>query len=207
VTQAVQSRLGRAAATGGLAQLPPIHTFQSVADFTVSTRAIVTNLYSRLPANGSELTLFDLNRAIGLGPLIDRAMETIVERLLPPTPRSFRTTLVTNADPSSLEAIERAVEAGAMAEAVTPLGLAFPPAAFSLSHVALPFPVTDPLYGSQPLKDESFGINLGALTPRGERGVLVVPLDALVRISSNPFYLYIERRIAEAIDRLPRQVP
>jgi hypothetical protein len=29
----------------------------------------------------------------------------------------------------------------------------------------------------------------------------------LVRISSNPFYLYIERRIAEAIDRLPRQVP
>jgi alpha-beta hydrolase superfamily lysophospholipase len=207
VTREVQDRINRAAANGSIATLPPIHTFQSVADFTVSTRAIVTSLYARLPPNGSELTLFDLNRAIGLGPLIDRAMETIVERLLPPVPRRFRTTLITNADPTSLEAVERAVEAGATPEAVTPLGLAFPPAAFSLSHVALPFPVTDALYGSQPGKEESFGINLGALTPRGERGVLVVPLDALVRISSNPFYPYIERRIAEAIDRAPRPTP
>ena len=205
VTQALQDQINRATADGSIAALPPIHTFQSVADFTVSTRAIVTNLYARLPRNGSELTLFDLNRAIGLGPLIDRSMETIVARLLPPVPRAFRTTLVTNAEPSSLEAIERSVEEGATTEAVAPIGLAFPPAAFSLSHVALPFPVTDPLYGSQPDKTEGFGINLGALTPRGERGVLVVPLDALVRISSNPFYPYIERRVAEEIDRMPQR--
>ncbi len=207
ITQALQGAINRAAADGRMAALPPIHTFQSVVDFTVSTRAIVTNLYARLPANGSELTLFDLNRAIGLGPLIDRSMETIVERLLPPAPRSFRTTLVTNAGPSLLEAVERTTESGTTAEAVMPLGLAFPPAAFSLSHVALPFPVTDPLYGSQPDKTESFGINLGALTPRGERGVLVVPLDALVRISSNPFYPYIERRIADDIDHSLQKAP
>jgi alpha-beta hydrolase superfamily lysophospholipase len=205
VTQAVQARINQAVADGSIAALPPIHTFQSVADFTVSTRAIVTGLYARLPANGSELTLFDLNRAIGLGPLVDRAMETIVERLLPPPQRAFRTTLVTNADPSSLEAVERSVESGATAETVTPLGLAFPPAAFSLSHVALPFPVSDPLYGSEPDTEESFGLNLGTLTPRGERGVLVVPLDVLVRISSNPFYPYIERRVVEDIDRVPMQ--
>jgi len=64
--------------------------------------------------------------------------------------------------------------------------------------------VTDPLYGSQPDKTENFGINLGSLTPRGERGVLVVPLDALVRISSNPFYPYVERRVIEGIDSPPR---
>ncbi|WP_425493290.1 alpha/beta hydrolase [Microvirga zambiensis] len=201
VTQEVQDRINQAAADGSIAALPPIHTFQSVADFTVSTRAIVTGLYARLPANGSELTLFDLNRAIGLGPLLDRSMDTIVGRLLPPAPRAFRTTLVTNADPSTLEAVERAVESGATEEAVTPTGLSFPPTAFSLSHVALPFPVTDPLYGSQPGPGERFGINLGALTPRGERGVLIVSLDALVRISSNPFYPYIERRVIEGIDR------
>jgi alpha-beta hydrolase superfamily lysophospholipase len=205
VTLTVQGRINQAVADGSIAALPPIHTFQSVADFTVSTRAIVTGLYARLPANGSELTLFDLNRAIGLGPLVDRAMETIVERLLPPPQRAFRTTLVTNADPSSLEAVERSVESGAAAETVTPLGLAFPPAAFSLSHVALPFPVSDPLYGSEPDTEESFGLNLGTLTPRGERGVLVVPLDVLVRISSNPFYPYIERRVVEDIDRVPMQ--
>jgi hypothetical protein len=77
-----------------------------------------------------------------------------------------------------------AIDSGATAETVAALGLAFPPAAFSLSHVALPFPVTDALYCSQPRPGERFGINLGTLTPRGERGVLVVPLDALVRISS-----------------------
>ncbi|WP_237050172.1 alpha/beta hydrolase [Microvirga ossetica] len=207
VTQAAQDRINQAAVEGRIAALPPIHTYQSVADFTVSTRAIVTSLYARLPANGSELTLFDLNRAIGLGPLLDRSMDTIVGRLLPPAPRAFRTTLVTNADPSTLEAVERAVESGATAEAVTHMGLSFPPTAFSLSHVALPFPITDPLYGSQPGTEERFGINLGALTPRGERGVLIVSLDALVRISSNPFYPYIERRVIEGIDRPPRQGP
>ena len=204
VTQAAQERINQAASDGSIAALPPIHTFQSVADFTVSTRAIVSSLYARLPANGSELTLFDLNRAVGLGPLLDRSMDTIVDRLLPPAPRAFRTTLITNTDSSSLEAVERSVESGATVENVTPIGLAFPPAAFSLSHVALPFPVTDPLYGAQPGKDASFGINLGALTPRGERGVLIVSLDALVRISSNPFYPYIERRVIEGIDSPPR---
>jgi hypothetical protein len=67
--------------------------------------------------------------------------------------------------------------------------------------------VTDALYGSQPGPGERFGINLGILTPRGERGVLVVPLDALVRISSNPFYPYIERRITEGIDGPSRRAP
>jgi hypothetical protein len=127
-------------------------------------------------------------------------METIVERLLPAAPRAFRTTLITNSDASSPEAVERTTESGGTTDAVRALGLGFPPSAFSLSHVALPFPVTDPLYGSQPGPDESFGLNLGTLTPRGERGVLMVPLDALVRISSNPFYPYIEGRISEAID-------
>jgi alpha-beta hydrolase superfamily lysophospholipase len=204
VTRALQDQVSRTVTDGSIAALPPIHTFQSVADFTVSTRAIVTGLYARLPANGSELTLFDLNRTMKLDGLISRSMETIVERLLPPAPRPFRTALVTNANSLSFGAVEKVVESGATAEAVTPLGLAFSPASFSLSHVALPFPVTDPLYGSEPEAPETFGINLGSITPRGERGVLVVPLDALVRISSNPFYPYVERRVAEGIARSVR---
>jgi alpha-beta hydrolase superfamily lysophospholipase len=205
LTQAVQGEVARAAATGSISRLPPIHTFQSVVDYTVSTQAVVSSLYARLPANGSELTLFDINRAIRLGPLIDRSMETIIDRLLPAAPRAFRTTLVTNSDPFTPDAVERSTEAGGTTETVHALGLAFPPGAFSLSHIALPFPVTDPLYGSQPDARESFGLRLGTLTPRGERGVLVVPLDALVRISSNPFYPYLERRVSEGIDRPPVQ--
>ena len=39
-------------------------------DFTVSTRAIVSALYAHLPANGSELVLFDVNRNTKFGPLL-----------------------------------------------------------------------------------------------------------------------------------------
>jgi alpha-beta hydrolase superfamily lysophospholipase len=207
VTLALQAQIDRAVADGSIARLPPIHTFQSVADFTVSTRAILTSLYARLPANGSEITLFDLNRMVGLGPLFDRSMDTIVDRLMSAPPRAFRTTLLTNAGTSSLDIVERALDSGDTTEIVSPLGLTFPPAAFSLSHVALPFPTSDPLYGSQPQEPRTFGINLGSLTPRGERGVLIVPLDALVRISSNPFYPYIARRVGEHIDRAVGKEP
>ena len=57
-------------ATGGSSELAPVLTFQSVVDFTVSTRAIVNALYVNLPENGSELVLFDLNRNAKFGPLL-----------------------------------------------------------------------------------------------------------------------------------------
>ena len=80
-----------------------------------------------------------------------------------------------------------------------PLALGFPAGIFSLSHVALPFPVNDALYGMQPDKSEDFGVNLGSIAPRGERGVLIVNLDALLRVSSNPFFPYVLERIEEGI--------
>src|SRR5262249_49069865 len=71
---------------------------------------------------------------------------------------------------------------------------------YSLSHVALPFPLTDSLYGLTPDPAEDFGIHLGALAPRGERNVLIASLDALLRASSNPFFPYMIGRIEEGID-------
>lgn len=47
---------------GELKALPPILTFQSVMDSTVSTRAVVESLYRYLPDNGSELVVFDINQ-------------------------------------------------------------------------------------------------------------------------------------------------
>ena len=57
--RALQQQIAQYAAAGRLVELPPILTFQSVVDFTVSTRAIINALYANLPANGSELVLFD----------------------------------------------------------------------------------------------------------------------------------------------------
>ena len=45
-----------------MAKLPPILTFQSVVDNTVTASAIVTYLYDKLPVNGSELVVYDVNR-------------------------------------------------------------------------------------------------------------------------------------------------
>jgi len=197
LTRSLQPRIARYASEGKLAELPPILTFQSVVDFTVSTRAIITALYQQLPNNGSELVLFDLNRNAKFGPLMRASANTMLTRILPDPPRAFRTTIVTNISPDTSEVMERVTEAGATTEQTRELGLSYPLGVFSLSHVALPFPVSDSLYGMFPDPLEEYGVSLGAVAPRGERGTLIVSLDSLIRMSSTPFFPYMLERIEE----------
>lgn len=199
LTNALQQQITRLAGAKRLDRLAPLLTFQSVIDFTVSTRAIVSSLYGQLPSNGSELVLFDLNRTAKFGQLLRTTSDTALSRLLPAPPRLFKTTIIANANPDSGEVVELATEPGAVTEQSRPLGLSYPPGVFSLSHVALPFPISDSLYGLQPDPAENFGLNLGAVAPRGERGTLIVSLDALLRMSSNPFFPYMIERIDEGI--------
>jgi alpha-beta hydrolase superfamily lysophospholipase len=198
-SRALQAQIAQYERDGLLTALPPIITFQSVVDFTVSTRAIVNALYTRLPANGSELVLFDLNRNARFGPLLRSSSENVINRLLPDPPRQFRATVVTNAGPQRPDVVARITEAGAITEQVQELGLFYPPDVFSLSHLALPFPMSDPLYGMQPDLTEDYGANLGALATRGERGTLIVSMDSLARTSSSPFFGYMLGRIDEYI--------
>ncbi len=199
LTQALQNRIARYAREGKLGELPPILTFQSLIDFTVSTRAIVSALYAHLPANGSELVLFDINRTARFGPLLRSSADTALARIVPSGPRRYRLTIITNVDDESDNVIERVTEADGGAEKSRPLGLSYPPGFYSLSHVALPFPVSDALYGAEPDPSENFGENLGTLAPRGERNVLIASLDSLMRASSNPFFSYMIDRIREGI--------
>lgn len=203
LTMALQERIARAAREGRLELLPPVLTFQSVVDFTVSTPAVISALYSHLPANGSELVLFDLNRAAAVSPLLRNAAETVLTRILPAPPRKYRTVIITNASPETYEVVEQVTEAGETTVQTRPLALEFPAGIFSLSHVALPFPMHDSLYGMKPNEKEYFGVHLGALAPRGERGVLIVNLDALLRVSSNPFFPYLIDRIEQKVSAPP----
>jgi alpha-beta hydrolase superfamily lysophospholipase len=203
LTRALQPRIARYARDGRLAELPPIITFQSVVDFTVSTRAIVTALHAQLPPGRSELVLFDINRNTKFGPLLRPQAETTLERLLPAAPRPFKTTLITNATADSPEVVERVIEAGETSERVRSLPFVYPSDVFSLSHVALPFPISDSLYGAEPDPSEFYGAHLGALAILGERGVLVMSLDSLVRLSWNPFYPYLVERIQEGLGVTP----
>lgn len=199
LTRSLQQQINARARAGTLEGLPPVLTFQSVVDFTVSTRAVISALYNQLPANGSELVLFDLNRSAQFGPLLARTAETRLTRLLPSPPRAFRTTIITNATGNTGQMVERVVDAGSTEEQVRSLSLAYPTDIFSLSHVALPFPPSDALYGFAPDDAENFGVNLGTMASRGEVGVLIVNLDFLMRIASNPFFPYLSDRVMAGV--------
>lgn len=174
-------------------------------DYTVSTRSIIADLYHYLPANGSELVLFDINRSTLFGPLMSSASELALHRLLPNAPQHYRLTVVGNVEPTSPATQARTLASADQPEQLHPLGIEYPKEIYSLSHVALPFPMDDPLYGMAARQEqrEQYGINLGGLALRGERGVLIVNPGALTRTSSNPFYPYLQQRVMETLTAPP----
>ena len=146
--------------------------------------------------------LFDLNRSASFGPLLragrGRQARAICCR---PGPRPYRTRRRDQREPGlDREVVERrASRPGETDEHSRALGLSFPLGVFSLSHVALPFPIDDPLYGLTPDPAEDFGIRLGAdRGARRARGARA-SLDSLLRLSSNPFAAYQMARIESAL--------
>jgi alpha-beta hydrolase superfamily lysophospholipase len=199
LTQALQASVRQRARAGVIEGIAPVLTFQSVMDFTVSTSTIVSALYAQLPRNGSELVLFDINRSAKFGPLLRDRARYMVERLLPSAPKAYRSIVVTNAGPDDPNVVARVIEAGSPDAQDHPLGLAYPRDVYSLSHVAIPFPTSDGLYGIAPDASEDFGLRLGTVAARGEVGVLIVDLESLMRMTSNPFFPFLAARVLEGI--------
>jgi alpha-beta hydrolase superfamily lysophospholipase len=206
LTRTIQDQIIRLHRENKLVGLPPVLTFQSVTDFTVSTPAVMSSLYDQLPQNGSEIVLFDVNRSVRFRTFLRVTSYTALSRLLRIGPQNYRTTVIANESQDSSHTVERSVDAGEVDVHVKPLGIDYPQDIFSLSHVAIPFPVTDALYGITPSDEENFNENLGTLAPRGERGTLILTLDSMFRIASNPFFPYLLQRIDEGIGKLPGPV-
>ena len=195
LSQALQQQIVQEAQRQRLSELAPVLTFQSVMDSTVSTRAVVDSLYRYLPDNGSELVIFDINQAANLRALFRPSLYSAVNTLLPPAPRPYGTTVITNAAPDTYETVARTTLAGTRSETVTPLNIAWPQDMYSLSHVAVPFPLTDSLYGREPAEKNRYGISIGTISLRGETSTLSVGLDTLMRVTSNPFFPWMMARI------------
>ncbi|MEA3410613.1 MAG: alpha/beta hydrolase [Pseudomonadota bacterium] len=202
ITRNVGRRIqGLSADPAAVDKLPPILVLKSTVDATVTTDAVVTNLLVRLPADRNELVLFDINRDAAImskflvddpGPLTNRLM---ADQDLP-----FAVTFVTNEDPHSTRVVARRKAPFSPEMTDTEhLDLAWPRGVVSLSHVALPFPPDDPLYGQQPPGDDE-QVFLGDLAIKGESGVLKIPPNWLLRLRYNPFYDYLERRLLEWVD-------
>jgi len=199
LTQALQKQLNNQARQNKLSSFPPVLAFQSVMDSTVSTRGVIDSLFNLLPDNGSELVIFDINQASTLRPLFRPGSYVAVSGLLPTAPRRFAITVVSNASAQTLNTEARTTAPGAVNDTVQPLTTPYPRDLYSLSHVAIPFPPTDDLYGSEPVNPHHYGINLGNIALRGETSVLVVGMDSLMRVTSNPFYSYMLERINQRI--------
>lgn len=197
LTTTVKAQVRALRLSGDSTRLPPILGFQSVLDGTVSTGDVVHALFEQLPANGSELVLFDVNRESIIAPMLTREASGFAATLQSDAPRHFRLSLITNADDHRLAVVERSVAADSRATQSRPLDLAFPPTVYSLSHVALPFPMDDALYGLEPRQDEDFGIRLGTIALHGERGALTVGADQILRMNCNPFFDYLAARITQ----------
>jgi alpha-beta hydrolase superfamily lysophospholipase len=189
----IRRQTERLQAQGALARMPPILCFQSLADATVLTEAIVTQLFDRLSAPNSELVLFDVNRFDRLGDFLSPHYPAMLERLIGEATPSYALTIVTNGQSTTEEVVARTRVPGGGEKGDQPLGLRWPAQIYSMSHVAIPFPVEDPWYGAGNATIQT----LGNLNPKGERNVLRVPLSQFARLRYNPFFPYIKARIED----------
>ncbi len=198
LTRSVRHRLSQLQHQGLSEEFPPVLTFMSLADATVLVEAVVSGLYDHLSKPENELVIFDINRQSKMTDFFrtDPAvrLKMLMER--PTTP--YRITVISNIDETTDALEEWSRPAGSDRADVNYLELAWPRGFYSLSHVAVPFPPEDPIYGSHPDPDHRFGIQLGTLEPRGERGLLAISADQLMRLRSNPFFSYIEARLSAA---------
>lgn len=130
--------------------------------------------------------------------MLSRPPEESIAPLLSGSDLTFAVSLVTNRDAEAPQVMIRHHAAGTVEVSENTIDFAWPEGIYSLSHVALPFPESDPLYGGA-AAEESPGVSLGSLTPRGERNVLQIPAADLLRQRWNPFYVYLENRIVEFV--------
>ncbi len=193
-TRALQRALADAEANDRLAKLPPVVAWQSAVDATVGSDGVVDRLFARLHDPAHRLVLFDMNRASVLRSVASRAPRELIQRVID-MPRGFMLDIVSNGDrPDAKVAVHRLTPDGM--RSVRETGLDWPSDLVSLSHVALPFPADDPVYGFVPGSGRGGVASIGSWLLRGENGAITLSLGSLTRLRSNPFWLLIEEDVA-----------
>jgi alpha-beta hydrolase superfamily lysophospholipase len=202
-TLRIQQQLDALAGSRALEELAPVVAYSSVVDATVSAPALLTGLLDRLPANGHELVLFDINRRAELDFILRGNPTAVIESLLRGRDRPFSLSVLSNVSPDVAAVEVRRWEPGSSEPRVLPLEAAWPAGTFALAHVSLPFPPDDPIYGiAAPAKGSQDTVRLGNLALRGERGVLQVSAEDQLRLRCNPFYPFVEEGILRQLGLL-----
>jgi hypothetical protein len=197
LTRSVAGRIAARGESASTGMLPPTLILKSTVDATVSTDAVVNRLLKHLAPNRHALVLFDINRFAMKSSLLVSDPGPLTARVMDNATLPFAVTLVTNENPESATVMARhKAPFSAEVSSTEPLELAWPRGVISLSHVALPFPPDDPLYGQRPAGNDDV-LFLGEMAIQGERGLLKIPADWLLRLRYNPFYDYLEQQVID----------
>lgn len=212
LTTEIRKDFDRLAGSPELERFPPVLAFQSAVDATVSTPALIEGLFGKLPDNGHELVLFDINRVGIIENLVKNDPAEKLVTILKSAERDFTVTILSNrreaVTPSAVEV--RAFPPAATAPTISDPGLAWPDGLYSLSHIAVPFRADDRLYGNQAPPtdrgptDRGPTYQIGNVHLRGERGILAISATDQLRLRWNPFYPYLEERVLTFTGAGPR---
>lgn len=200
LTVQIQKQLAALGKKNQLDRVPPILAFSSVVDATVEAPALVRNLFDRLPEGGHELVLFDVNRVAEINPIMNWTDDDWMSLLHSNSNRTYTLGLVTNLNAGTLEITFHQKRPGNEEYFVKDLGMEWPRGVYSLSHVALPFPVDDPLYGADPGKRIPNVVSIGDVALRGEKGKLRIPAAEMLRMRWNPFYPFLEETVLQFLN-------
>lgn len=192
VTNAIERGLAMLEKSKRMDEMPPIFTAQSVVDSTIVVSKLITTLFDRLKSTSSELMLFDINRMSQIGNLFNRSFEKAVFPKLERTDLPYTLTLLTNANPDQNQVCVLSRSGQSSSKTITEMF--WPDGVVSLSHLAVPIPPEDPLYGTREATKET-GLSLGTLSVRTEPGALLINNALFSRCRNNPFYRFMEDRV------------
>ena len=194
LTQQIQVQLKKLQENGKLNSFPRVLAFQSIVDATIQAEGVADRLLNSLSPGGHALVLYDVNQRALAENMLKKSGKEFKSRLLESQKLPFELTVVTNENESSsaLKAVRKKAMQTSLED--VPLSLSWPSGVYSLSHVALPFPPDDPIYGDLPFQGSDH-IRLGKFEVQGEKGVFGIPGRNLIRLRHNPFHSYMEKRI------------
>jgi alpha-beta hydrolase superfamily lysophospholipase len=194
VTQAVERQLFKLQKSRRMHEMPPVLAMQSIVDSTVIVPKLITTLFDRLSSASSELFLFDINRMDRFLNLFNRSFEHTIFPKLQRTDMPFTLSVLKNANPDSRRMLLQTRKGESWTETMT--DCSWPTGVASLSHLAVPIPPEDLIYGTKEAT-ATRGLPLGTLSMRAEPSSLLISNSLFYRCRNNPFYHLMEDHVVK----------
>lgn len=172
-------------------KLPPIYAYTSIDDATVDAVELF-KVIKEIGNTDGELTIFDANRKYN-NFYKHKVQKVDFGKGIKKSGISGEIVVVSNFKNKLTDEVEviRYFDGKEVDESAD-TNLIWSPFTFSLAHISLPISPENPIYGKESL--------LGELSIKGEKGIVLMSTDMLVRLRYNEFFDYIRESIEKKID-------